>query len=122
MTALQPITYRGQLAALAGPDRFFLSERLDRLHVDHPERRMVIHMCLCAHDIATANLPGPYTDQSARRYARGCLLTPGLGELLERDRIDIPRAARALRIPADELHLAVAEHRQRLERVSRRPT
>jgi len=36
MTALQPINYRGQLAAAAGPDRFYLSERLDRLPAEHP--------------------------------------------------------------------------------------
>lgn len=122
MTALQPITYRGQLAALAGPDRFFLSERLDRLPAQDPERRMVIHMCLCAHDIATGTLPGPYTDVAARRYARGCLLTPGLGELLERKTVDVPRAARVLGIPDDELRLAVTEHRTQLGRVPRPPT
>ncbi len=122
MTALQPITYRGQLAAVAGPDRFYLSERLDRLSAEHPERRMVIYMCLCAHEIATGTLPGPYSDTAARRYARGCLLAPGLGELLERDALDVPRVARVLGIPDDELHLAIDEYRERVERVSRPPT
>jgi hypothetical protein len=35
-------------------------------------------------------------------------------ELLERPQLDIDRAARALQLPADELHAARAEHAARI--------
>ena len=58
-------------------------------------------MCAYAGDILSGVLPGPYTDDDARRYARACLVPL---ELLERPELDIagpparcsspPRAAR----------------------------
>ncbi len=64
---------------------------------------MVVFTCAYAIDIATGRLPGPYRDMDARRYARCCLLAPGIGELLEREDLDVRRAAVALGIPTDEL-------------------
>lgn len=109
MTHLQPITYRGELAALAGPDRLFLTAGYDQRPDHDPDRRMVIYMCFCAHDVALGRLPGPYTDSGARRYARGCLLAPGLGELLERPDLSVAHVARAVGIPEDELRLEILE-------------
>lgn len=70
---------------------------------------MVTFMCVYAREIALSRLPGPYTDPDARRFARACLLTPGLGELLERPDLDLPRAAAAIGIPKDELGLERTE-------------
>ena len=110
MTDLQPITYRGRLMAVASARRFFLADVVEQRAPTDPDISMVLFMCIYAIDVATGRLPGPYTDDRARRYARYCLLAPGAAELLERPDLDVPRAARALGIPADELRLAIAEH------------
>jgi len=70
-------------------------------------------MCAYARDVITGRLPGPYREDDARRYARWCLLAPGLGELLERPDLDAPQAANALDLPADELHQAIRERSRR---------
>ena len=114
MTDLQPITYRGQLLAVATGSTFILSDDIDKQVDDPAEIQMVLFMCAYAIDVATGHLPGPYSDEQARRYARYCLLAPGVGELLERDNLDVPRAANALGLPAEELEVAVLEHRARL--------
>jgi hypothetical protein len=64
-------------------------------------------MCAYAADVATGELPGPYIDADARRFARACLIPT---ELLERPRLDIDRVAAALRVPRDELEAARIEH------------
>jgi hypothetical protein len=98
---LQPIIYRGRLVAAATACRFFLSEEPE--HGDPAELPFVTFMCAYARDVLTGQLPGPYREQDARRYARWCLLAPGLGELLERPKLDVSRAAQALGIPEAEL-------------------
>lgn len=108
---LQPITYRGRLVAAATATRFFLADELNENRADPADRRMVVFMCAYAIDIARGRLPGPYRDDDARRYARCCLLYPGTSELLERDDLDVARAAQALGMPPDELHAEIAERR-----------
>lgn len=105
--SLQPISYRGRTVAAAARTRFFLAETLDERPIDDPERTFVIFMCAYAGDVLDGVLPGPYSDMDACRYARACLVP---AELLERPRLDIKRAARALRLPASELAAARAEH------------
>jgi hypothetical protein len=78
-------------------------QALDRRPPSDPERTFVIFMCVYAGDILSGVLPGPYSDEDARRYARACLVP---SELLERTELDVELAARALRLPADELHAA----------------
>ena len=95
MTDLQPITYRGRLFAVATGSSFILSDDIDKQVDDPAEIRMVVFMCAYAVDVATGRLPGPYSDEQARRYARYCLLAPGVGELLERDNSRRPLALRA---------------------------
>jgi hypothetical protein len=104
---LQPICYRGRTVAAATRTRFFLAEVLDERPADDPERTFVIFMCAYAGDVLAGVLPGPYSDQDARRYARACLVP---AELLERAELDVERAARALQVPACELRAARAEH------------
>ena len=107
---LQPITYRGRTVAAATRTRFFLAEVLDERPADDPERTFVIFMCAYAGDVLAGVLPGPYSDEDARRYARACLVP---AELLERAELDVERAASALQLPACELAAARAEHASR---------
>ena len=97
----------GRLVAAATRDRFFLSPELENRPAEDPERTFVTFMAACAGDVLTGELPGPYTDQDARRYARAALIP---AELLERDPRQLTHASRALRVPIDELHAARAEH------------
>jgi hypothetical protein len=126
MLERQPITFRGRLVAVASSRHFFLCDDLDDRPPGDPELSFVALMALYATDIAAGNLPGPYTDDHARHFARTCLLHPGVGELLERRCLDVPRAARALSIPADELCAAIAAHidhsdeRDHVDRLRRR--
>ncbi len=102
---LQPITYRGRTAAAATRLRFLLASDLEQRPADDPERTFVIYMCLYARDVLTGRLPGPYSDDDARIYARACLIP---AELAEREDLDVDRAAAALHVPAQEL--AAARH------------
>jgi hypothetical protein len=95
---LQPITYGGRTLAAATRSRFFLAEALDERPANDPERTFVIFMCAYAGDVLAGVLPGPYSDEDARRYARACLVP---AELLERGGLDVDRAARALGLPAE---------------------
>ena len=54
---------------------------LDARPPGDPERTFVMFMCSYAADVQTGELPGPYTDGRARRYARAALIPH---ELLER--------------------------------------
>lgn len=102
---LQPITYRGRMAAAATRSRFFLADDLDRRAAEDPERTFVIYMCAYAGDILNQRLPGPYSQDDACAYARACLIP---AELVERDPLDTERAARALCVPENELIAARA--------------
>ena len=104
---LHPISYRGRTVAAATRTRFFLADVLEERPADDPERTFVIFMCAYAGDVLAGVLPGPYSDEDARRYARACLVP---AELLERAELDVERAARALQLPACELQAARAEH------------
>lgn len=93
---VQAITYRGRTVTACTPRRFFLGDELERRAPDDPERTFVAFMCAFAHDVAHGVLPGPYRDEDARRFARACLIPT---ELLERDPLDVMRAANGLRFP-----------------------
>ncbi len=84
-------------------ERFLLSDELEHRPVGDPERTFVAYMCLYARDLATGDLPGPYTEQRARRFARACLIP---AELAERPGLDTTRVAAALGVPEHELHAA----------------
>jgi hypothetical protein len=67
-------------------------------------------MCLYAHLVAAGDMPGPYTDDDARAYARDCLIPD---ELLDRADLEVESVAAWLRVPADELRLARRERNLR---------
>jgi hypothetical protein len=73
-------------------------------------------MCSYATDVAQGLLPGPFDAGDACRYARAFVIPE---KLLERQELDVDRAAVALGVPADELRAARAEH-QALARGPRR--
>jgi hypothetical protein len=104
---LQPITYGGRLVAVCTRSRFYLVEELEIRPTTDPERTFVVFMCAYACAALRGELPGPFCQDAARYCARAALIPD---EILERDDLDIARAAAALRVPAAELHAAHAEH------------
>jgi hypothetical protein len=104
---VQPITYRGRVAAACTGECFLLADDLAYRPSSDPELVFVVMLCSYASDIARGLLPGPYDHEVARRYARAVLIPD---ELLERLDLDVDRAATALGVPADELRAARDEH------------
>jgi DNA-directed RNA polymerase specialized sigma24 family protein len=64
------LTYRGQTVALAAPARFWLAAHIEALAPGHPDKRHVCLMALYARDVLTGDMPGPYRDDDADRFAR----------------------------------------------------
>jgi hypothetical protein len=104
--AIQPITYRGRTVAACTRRRFFLADDIADRDVNDPIVSFVIAMCLYAHLVASGDAPAPYTDDDARAYARECLIPE---EVLDRAQFDVENAAAWLRVPKDELRLALSE-------------
>jgi hypothetical protein len=73
---IQPITYHGRTVAACTPQRFFLSDEMERRLPDDPELNFVLAMVLYARDVAHGRQPGPYTDADAVR-ARAARPDPG---------------------------------------------
>ena len=107
---IQSITYRGRLVACATERGLFLCGRLASRPVSDPERTFVIYMGVYAADVLRGELPGPYSDEQARRFARVALIPD---ELLEHELPHLEQTARALRVPVGELRRARAEQRSR---------
>ncbi len=108
--SLQTITYRGQILAAAGPSRFLLCDELERRPAGDPELTFVLYMTAYARHVLRGELPGPYSEQQARRYARAALIPE---ELLEREGLDVEHTARALGVPVEELAHAAREHKKK---------
>ena len=79
---MRPIFYDGELVAVAASTRVFLDSSVAGLPRGHPRRRVVAALCLYARDIATGELPGPYDDIEAERYARSLLIADELFDLV----------------------------------------
>lgn len=105
---LQPIIHQGRTVAAATRERFFLADDLDCRPPGDADVVFVVYLCLYARDVLLGELPGPYTDEDAHRYARACLIPR---ELLDRDGLPIEHTAAGLGVPARELAAALAEHR-----------
>jgi hypothetical protein len=52
---------------------------VDQLPAGDPLLTFVLYMCAYARDVHTGELPGPYTDHDARRFARAALVPEELG-------------------------------------------
>lgn len=64
------LSYQGQTVALAARARFWLAAHIEALPAGHPDKRHVCLMALYARDVLTGELPGPYNDDDADRFAR----------------------------------------------------
>jgi hypothetical protein len=71
---LQPVVFRGRLAAAATENRFFLAPHIEVLEDDHPERLFVSVMCFHARDIIVGRAAQPYSDANAELAARRALI------------------------------------------------
>jgi hypothetical protein len=69
------LSYQGQTVALAARARFWLAAHIEALPAGHPDKRHVCFMALYARDVLTGDLPGPYNDHDADRFARLALQT-----------------------------------------------
>jgi len=76
---MQTITliYDSHTAALASRERFWLALHIPGLPDGDPTKRFVTFMALYARDVLTGELPGPYSDERARSFARLALVEPG---------------------------------------------
>jgi len=81
---LQTISYHGRPVACATATRFFLTDALEQLPAGDPLLTFVLYMCAYAREVHTGELPGPYTDHDARRFARAALVPE---EFADPDRI-----------------------------------
>ena len=72
------ITYDGTVAAIAGPTAFVLAPAIAALPVAHPTTRVVAFMCAFARGVLAGELPGPYSDAAAERFARWALIDPAI--------------------------------------------
>jgi hypothetical protein len=67
---LRPVTYRGELVALAGPRRFhLLAPWLDDLPADDPKVRFVELLCLYQRQVLRGALPEAADPCVAERWA-----------------------------------------------------
>jgi hypothetical protein len=66
----------------------------------------VIYMCAYGGLVLRGDLPGPYREQEARRFAQVAVIP---GRLLASPTLDVDRVARAFGIPARELAAARAD-------------
>jgi hypothetical protein len=69
------ISYQGQTVALAARARFWLAAHIEALPAGHPAKRHVCFMAIYARDVLIGELPGPYNDDDADRFARLALET-----------------------------------------------
>jgi len=108
---LQPIEYRGQLVALAGPERFHIvAPWLRGRPPADPELRFVAYMCLCrreaeAHGL-TARLPGEVLEAWTRSTlidARQLRCHHGLSDAELAGRLNVP--AEQVALAREELYL-----------------
>jgi hypothetical protein len=79
------VSHRGRLVALAAPRRFWLAADIEALPDSHPRKRLVALMVLYARDVLTGELPSPYRDEDAERFAYLALLDPSVATPRARD-------------------------------------
>lgn len=71
---MQPIFNDGRLAAIATATRVFLDPDVEGLPSGDPHMRVIAFKCLYAREVITGELPGPYAERDAERFARDCLI------------------------------------------------
>lgn len=104
---MQPIYYDGHPVAMADKHRFWLTHSIELLPDGHPTKRMVLLMCSFARDVLAGELPAPYSDARAERFAREALLP--VDELRARSADEDMDVALSLRVPIREVVARRAE-------------
>lgn len=95
------ISYQRRAAARAGAERFWLAAHIQALPHGHPDKRIVAFMALYARDVLSGELPGPYSDERARTFARLALIDPDT--YATHHTISDEQLATALELPLDEI-------------------
>lgn len=98
------VSYRGAPAALVGATRFSFLGDVRHLPPGHPDVRMVVHMSYYARLVLLGEMPGPYTDEDAERFARFALI-----EEEQLGRYSDQTLARRFGVPGDQVARARAE-------------
>jgi hypothetical protein len=101
------VLYGNQPAALVSVRRFSFLGEVRNLSPGDPLVRVVAHMAYYAQLVLAGELPGPYRDGDAERFARFALIDPD--ELRDRcDASDAELAAR-FRVPIEQIRAARTE-------------
>ena len=74
MEAVTLVMYRGEIAAIVGGRRFYLSPQFDDLQLDDPLVVFVSFMASYALQVKDGSAPGPYSDERAELFARLALM------------------------------------------------
>ncbi len=95
------LTHQDRPAALAAPTRVWLAAHIEALPTGHPRKRFVAFMAFYARDILTDNIPGPYSDKNAERFARLVLIDPAV--IAAHPDADDKQLAQLLQVPVEQL-------------------
>jgi hypothetical protein len=95
------ISYQRRAAAYAGAERFWLAVHIQALPNGHPVKRVVAFMALYARDVLRGELPGPYSDERARTFARLALVDPDT--YAAQHTASDEQLATLLKLPVDEI-------------------
>lgn len=109
---MQPITYVGEPAAMAGRERFWLVDELRDLDPDDPVRVWVTWLCMYAREILTGQLPGPYDPKRGDRFVRAILMPDD--EFLAVAHKPEHEVAAAFNVPIEQVNPRAAELAERL--------
>ena len=103
------LTYEDQPVARASRERFWLAPHVESLPDGHPTKRLVAFMALYARDVLAGELPAPYSDERARRFARLALVEPLTYEA--HFQLADDQLAAVLRLPVAEMpHVRREQH------------
>ena len=98
------VNYRGGPAALVGTTRFSFLGDVRHLPPGHPDVRIVVHMSCYARLVLLGEMPRPYTDEYAERFARFALIDDG-----QLGRNSDQTLARRFAVPSDQVARAREE-------------
>ena len=119
------LSYEQRTVALASREQFWLAAHIEALPDGHPTKRIVTFMALYARDVLTGELPGPYSDDRARSFARLALTEPNAYHAHRRRRDS--ELADVLGLPVSEIpdlrreHAAITRSPRRRRRTHDRP-
>jgi hypothetical protein len=97
-----PVTYDGELVAIAGANRFWLiGGWLEGRRPDDPLMRFVTYMCLWNGEIEAGRVEGPFTSELAETWARLALVDDDV--LLSESAQPDHELAHRMNVPVEQL-------------------